>query len=179
MKRWSKRCLAGATFVLALQSADAQGPTVTLLEYHATPPSTWTPQAPTSSARLAQFVIADADGARGADVVVYFFGQGQGGNVDANLARWKSQFSTPDGSPVPERISRDSLGAFPVTFAEYRGTYRRGVGAGSADSARTGQALVAAIAETPRGTLFFQLFGPMALVSRERDRFVAFVKGLR
>jgi hypothetical protein len=142
------------------------------------PPSTWTPRPSTSSARLAQFVVPDPDGGSGAEVVVYFFGQGQGGNVDANLARWKSQFSTPDGSPVPERISHDSLGAFPITFAEYRGTYRRGVGAGSADSARTGQALVAAIAETPRGTLFFQLFGPLAVVTRERDRFVAFVKGL-
>ena len=36
-----------------------------------------------------------------AEVVVYFFGKGQGGNVDANLARWKGQFSTSDGSPFP------------------------------------------------------------------------------
>ena len=65
------------------------------------------------------------------------------------------------------------------TIAEYRGTYRRGIGDGSADSARTGQALVAAIAETPRGTLFFQLFGPAGRVTSERERFVQFVKAMK
>jgi hypothetical protein len=43
---------------------------------------------------------------------------------------------------------------------------------------RAGQALVAAIAETPRGTLFIQLFGAAARVAGERDAFVGFVKGL-
>jgi hypothetical protein len=48
-----------------------------------------------------------------------------------------------------------------------------------ADSIRTGQALLSAIVETPRGALFIQLFGPMAPVLAERDTFVRFVKGLK
>jgi hypothetical protein len=93
-----------------------------------------------------------------------------------------SQFSTPDGSPVPEKVTRDSSGAFPITFAEFRGTYRRGIGAGISDSARTAQALVAAIAaiaETPRGTMFIQLFGDAARVANEREEFIQFVRSLR
>jgi hypothetical protein len=66
-----------------------------------------------------------------------------------------------------------------VTTAEFRGTYRRGVGAGSADSVRTGQTLVAAIVETPRGTLFIQLFGPTATVAANRAEFAKFVKELK
>jgi hypothetical protein len=76
-------------------------------------------------------------------------------------------------------VTRDSSGAFPLTFAEYRGSYRRGIGAGSADSVRAGQELIAAIVETPRGVLFIQLFGSIARVVQERDSFMAFVKGLR
>jgi len=38
--------------------------------------------------------------------------------------------------------------------------------------------LVAAIAETARGTLFFQLFGPTADVSASSDALVSFVRGL-
>jgi len=110
---------------------------------------------------------------------VFFFGKTQGGNIEPNLARWRGQFSTPDGSPVPERVTKDSSGTFLITIAEFRGTYRRGIGAGDADSMRTGQALVAAIAETPRGTLFIQLFGAAERVAAERDAFVQFVKGLR
>jgi hypothetical protein len=110
---------------------------------------------------------------------VYFFGPGQGGNVEANLARWKGQFSTSDGSPVPETITHDSTGAIKLTFAEYRGNYRRGIGAGSADSVRTGQTLIAAVVETPRGTMFIQLFGPSAKVAADKDTFIKFVKGLK
>jgi hypothetical protein len=142
-------------------------------------PAAWNAKPPTSSARLAQFTVPGADAASSAEIVVYFFGSGQGGNVEANVARWRSQFSTPDGSPVPEKITRDSTSAFPLTVAEFRGTYRRGVGAGSPDSARTGQALIAVIAETPKGSLFFQMFGPAARVIAERDQFVRFAKSLK
>ena len=168
--------ILGAAFA---RDAGAQAASVTLLDYRTTVPSGWIARAPSSSSRLAQFVLSGSDSANNAEVVVFFFGKTQGGNVEANLARWRGQFSTPDGSPVPERVTRDSSGAFPITIAEFRGTYRRGIGAGAADSVRTGQALVAAIAETPRGTLFIQLFGAAARVAGERDAFVGFVKGLR
>lgn len=153
--------------------------TVSLLDYRTAVPSGWVSRAPASTMRLAEYTIAAPGGGTGAEVVVYFFGKGQGGNVEANLTRWKSQFSTSDGSPVPETITRDSSGAFPITFAEYRGTYARGIGAGSTENAKPGQALLAGIAETPRGTLFIQLFGPIARVAAERETFTKFVRGLR
>lgn len=152
---------------------------VNLLGYHARVPRGWESRAPSSTSRLAQFILAGSDSANAAEVVVYFFGPAQGGNVEANLARWRGQFSMPDGSPVSEKVTRDSSGAFPITIAEFRGTYRRGIGTGMADSVRTGQALVAAIAETPRGTMFIQLFGAASRVAREREPFVQFVKALR
>jgi hypothetical protein len=161
-----------------VRGVEAQTSSVTLLDYRTTVPAGWVARAPSSSSRLAQFVLSGSDSANSAEVVVFFFGKTQGGNIEANLARWRGQFSTPDGSPVPERVTRDSSGAFPITIAEFRGTYRRGIGAGAADSVRAGQALVAAIAETPRGTLFIQLFGAAARVAGERDAFVGFVKGL-
>jgi hypothetical protein len=171
--------LTTCALAASLATTSAAQTTVTLLDYKTTVPAGWTPRAPSSNMRLAEYTIAGSDAANGAEVVVYFFGKGQGGNVEANLARWKGQFSTPDGSPVPETVTRDSTGAFPITFAEYRGTYARGIGAGDASQAKTGQMLIAGIAETPRGTLFIQLFGPAARVAAERDAFMRFVRGLR
>jgi hypothetical protein len=164
---------------VAARGTAAQAPTVTLLGYKATVPSGWTPRTPSSNMRLAEYTIAAPDGSVGAEVVVYFFGQGQGGAVEPNLARWRGQFSTPDGSPVREKITRDSTGPFPVTIAEYTGTYARGIGAGDPSQAKPGQTLVAAIVETPRGTMFAQLFGPSARVAAERDALVTFVKRLK
>lgn len=159
-------------------SLAAQTKELTLLDYHVTPPASWTPRTPSSSSRLAEFTVPQtADGA--GEIVVYFFGPQQQPNVEANLARWKGQFSLPDGSPVLERVTRDSSGAFPLVFAEYEGSYRRGIGAGSTDSVRAGQRLIAAIVPTPKGTMYIQLFGTAARVAAERDLFTAFVKAIR
>lgn len=176
MRQFSRSAAVVLTLAVAAPAA-AQG-TVSLLDYHAPVPASWTPRAPSSTMRLAEYVVSPTP-AGTAEVVVYFFGKGQGGNVEANLARWKGQFSTTDGSPVPEFITRDSTGLFPITFAEYRGNYRRGIGAGSPDSVRAGQTLIAAVAETVRGTMFIQLFGTSARVAAERGTFVQFVKGLK
>jgi hypothetical protein len=158
--------------------AHGQQRDLSLLDYHTTVPAGWTSRAPSSTSRLAEFVIPET-AAGSAEVVVYFFGPRQGGNVDANLARWRSQFSNPDSSPVYERVTRDSSGAFPLTIAEYRGSYRRGIGAGSADSVRAGQELIAAIVETPRGVMFIQMFGPIARVVAERETYMRLLKDLK
>jgi hypothetical protein len=168
--------------ICAIPSSARAQASVALLDYHAIVPAGWTARAAASTMRLAEYVVAplpSAPNAGGAEVVVYFFGKGQGGNVEANLARWKAQFSAPDGAPVSETVTRDSTGAFPITFAEYRGTYARGIGAGDAANVKPGQTLLAGIAETPRGTLFIQLFGPTARVSAERETLMRFVKGLK
>jgi hypothetical protein len=156
------------------QPANAQA-SATFLDYKTTVPAGWTTRAPSSNMRLAEYTIPSVNG----EVVVYFFGKEQGGTVPANLARWKGQFSTPDGSPVPEVVTRDSSATFPITFVEYRGTYARGVGAGDASQAKAGQMLFAGIAETPRGTLFVQMFGPMDGVATQREAFKTFLKSLR
>lgn len=172
--------LIGALLSMSMPSAlQAQIVRLSLLGYNTTVPVRWVARAPSSKMRLAEFTVPHDDVQVGAEVVVYFFGGGQGGSVASNLARWKAQFSTPDGSPVKETITRDSSAGFPITFAEYRGTYARGIGAGNAETAKPGQTLLAGIAETPRGTLFFQLFGASAAVAAQHDAFVQFVTGLR
>lgn len=175
----SRIVVATLALTSAAHVAHAQAATVTLLGYQTAVPAGWVSRPPASTMRLAEYTIAGEGGQPGAEVVVYFFGKGQGGTVEPNLTRWRAQFSTPDGSPVPEKITRDSSGAFPITVAEYTGTYARGIGAGDPSQAKPGQTLVAAIAETPQGTLFVQLFGPSAAVAKQRDAAVRFVKGLK
>jgi hypothetical protein len=175
----STRILTAAAIALVFPCVMRAQATVTLLDYRATVPAGWVAAPSTSSMRLAQYTIPGRDSSVAAEVVVYFFGKGQGGNVEANLARWKAQFSMPDGSAVYEKVERDSSGAFPIAIAEYRGTYARGIGAGDAAHAKSGQSLIAVIAETPRGTLFFQLFGATESVIPQRAALVRFVRSMR
>ncbi|MEO8619682.1 MAG: hypothetical protein ABI625_01380 [bacterium] len=172
--------LVGAMLMASLPNVlRAQSSRLTLLGYNTSVPAQWVVVPPTSKMRLAQFSIRHDDALGAAEIVVYFFGEGQGGTVESNLARWKAQFSTSDGAPVPETITRDTSRVFPITFAEYRGTYARGIGPGNTETAKAGQTLLAGIAETPRGTLFIQLFGDTAAVAAERAAFMQFVRGLR
>ena len=155
----------------------AQPQSVALLDYHATVPAAWTFRKPASTMRLAEYT---AGAAGGAEIVVYFFGTAQGGSVDANLERWKSQFSNPKGGAVEEKITHEKSGAFPLTIAEYHGTYARGIGAGSApEAARPNNTLIAVVAETPKGTLFFQLYGPMEAVNAQRAAYLDFVHSMK
>lgn len=167
-----------AAVLLAAAPLAAQQP-ATFLGYATTVPKGWTSATPSSSMRLAQYVIPGAAGSLPVEVVVYFFGPGQGGDPAANMERWHSQFSNPDGSPVKEVVTHETT-AFPITFAEYRGTYARGVGVGSsAAEARPHHLLLAAIAETPKGSLFVQCYGPIAATEAQRAAFRAFVLGLK
>ncbi|MCU0634805.1 MAG: hypothetical protein MUE41_08025 [Gemmatimonadaceae bacterium] len=172
------RTLAAVAITVVPVFAVAQPRTVTLLDYRATVPTGWTPRQPSSSMRLAEYLVP-VPGMGHADAIVYFFGPGQGGSAVANLERWKAQFSTPDGSPVYERITKDSTRVASLVVAEYRGTYARGVGMGSTSSAALpNHTLVAVVATTPRGTLFYQLYGPSPTVAAARAAYLGFVRSL-
>jgi hypothetical protein len=177
----SLRSLTRLSLVAALAApaiAQAQKP-ATFLEYTTTVPAAWASRTPASSMRLAEYVTSQTSGT-GAEVIVYYFGKGQGGSPTANLDRWKGQFSNPDGGPIVEKVSNEKLGDIALTIAEYRGTYARAVGQGSsAEDARPNHILIAVVAETPRGTLFFQCFGPVASVESARASYLAFVRGLK
>jgi hypothetical protein len=159
-----------------LPEQSVQSASATLLGYQSRIPSGWTSRPPSSNMRLAEY----SAGRDGAEVVAYFFGPGQGGSIEANLARWKGQFSNPAGGPVDEVTARESSGAFPLTIAEYRGSYARGIGAGAtADKALPNHMLLAVVADTPKGRIFFQMYGPVRAVEAQRAAYLGFVRALK
>ena len=162
-------------FVLLASVASAQSGTLSALDYRAPVPANWTSRTPSSSMRLAEYVVG-GEGSK-VEVVVYFFGQGQGGSADANITRWREQFSSTPAGEAYEKIEEDRGGAFPFTLAEWRGTYARGIGPGG--EGRPGHTLVAAIVPTPKGTLFFQMYGPSSDVAAARAAYLATVRALK
>jgi hypothetical protein len=129
--------------------------------------------------RLAQFQIRGPQGQDPANVVVFYFGKGGGGTVEANVQRWESQFTTPDGTPVKAVQRKGKAAGMAVTWAELNGNYARGVGMGQATAVKPNQSLVAAVVETPKGNVTFHLYGPKASVAKARKAFEAMVGSLR
>jgi hypothetical protein len=164
--------------LLAPLGALAEGQRVEFLGFHSQVPSRWAPEPPTSSMRVLQLKVPGAEGAESAALIVYFFGPGQGGTVEANVERWKSQFSGPDGSPVVPSITSVEGSQLPATLVELEGSYARGIGVGPSGEAQSDRMLLAAVVETPKGNLYPQLHGPAELVKSQRADFIAFLKGI-
>jgi hypothetical protein len=170
--------LLSIPLILAAGLAWAAGQAVTFQGLTSEVPAEWVSAQPSSSMRLLQLDIPAAEGGEGGQFVVYYFGPGQGGSLEANLERWKSQFTHADGSAV-EPVVTKLQGTLPATLVELRGDYARGVGMGPGDNALPDRMLLAAVVETPEGNLYPQLHGPAELVVAKRQDFIGFIEGIR
>ena len=146
---------------------------INILDMTTAAPDSWLAVEPSSSMRLVQFVISDVEQA---EVIVFYFGAGQGGGPQANIDRWLGQFKPKNGKTVQPMVTNmKTRGGFPVTWVEIKGDYARGVGVGPKGGYKSAQMLIAAITKTSRGNLYFQLHGDRETVLRHRDEFMDFV----
>jgi hypothetical protein len=138
-------------------------------------PARWTAGA-ASAMRVATYAVPAAKGADKGECAVFFFGAGQGGGVDDNVARWGKQF---EGTPTPER-STQAVAGLRVTRAAVAGTYLAPGGPMMQSTGkRAGYRLLGAIVEAPGGNVFFKLTGPAATVAAAQADFDALVASIR
>ena len=80
-------------------------------------PAEWVSKPSSSSMRVAVWELTGDDAP--AEVVIFYFGEGSGGGVEANLARWFGQFEQPDGSSTRDRatITERTVNGLELTVA--------------------------------------------------------------
>jgi hypothetical protein len=143
-------------------------------------PDGWVSERPSSSMRVSQYQLPAAEGdPEGASLVVYYFGAGQGGSVDANLERWIGQMQTPDGKPSKDKAKTENttVNGLKVTLLDVAGTYAGGdMGGGGAAQSKPNFRMRAGVIETPKGAYFIKLVGPEKTVSRWDQAFQEFVR---
>jgi hypothetical protein len=141
----------------------------------------WMVETPTSSMRKAQYRLPGSDGAADAVLVVYHFGAGGGGGVEANLERWAGQFEQPDGSDsrATMRTSTRNLNGMDVTEVDLAGTYVAETSPGSGEHVREeGWRMLAAILPAPEGAYYAKLVGPAVTIARWQASFESFLEGV-
>lgn len=115
--------------------------------------------------RAATYTVGDAE------CVVYFFGQGQGGSVEANLARWNGQF-TRNGAPASAKTVKRTVHGLPVTTMDVTGVYAGMGGPMMAPQVpQSDYRMLAAIVENPNGNLFVKFTGPVKTVTANEQKF--------
>lgn len=147
-------------------------------------PEGWQAEKPNSNMRVAQYKLPRAEGDRAdAELVLYYFGQGQGGSKQANIDRWLNQMQQSDGSPTKEKakIETMTVNGMPVTTVDVLGKYNGGMAAPGASPSATPSdmsdyRLRAAIIDTPKGSYFVKLTGPQKTVSRWDQAYTDYIK---
>jgi hypothetical protein len=117
--------------------------------------------------RVVTYSISPRDNSGKAECIVYFFGPGQGGTVQANLDRWSGQF-TRGGKPAPANPRTRTIHGIQVTTIDLTGTYTATGGqARDGQQPLPGYRMLAAIAQGPQGNIFIRLIGPEKTVTAE------------
>jgi hypothetical protein len=145
-----------------------------------TVPAGWVEEERTSSMRVAQYRLPKAPGdTEDASLVLYYFGQGQGGSTAANIERWVSQMKQAEGASVNEKAKEEHLEAngLKVATVDVSGTYVAETAPGSGEfHNKPAYRLRAAVVETPKGSYFVKLVGPEKTVTQWNDSFVSYIK---
>lgn len=146
-------------------------------------PKGWVPKAPSSSMRVAEFVLPKADGdAEDATLTVYSF-PGGGGTIEANLERWIGQMSQPDGKPskdLAKTTTLTSTAGVKMTLVDVPGTYIAEVSPGSTERFnKPGFRLRAAVVETTAGPYYVKLTGPAKTVEKWDASYTSFLKSMK
>ncbi len=142
-------------------------------------PAGWVAEPPANPMRRAQYRVPGAAG--DGELVVFYFGPGQGGPPLENAQRWAMQFTQPGGSDPLAALKTHTadIHGIPALFAETTGTYNSGAMSGGPAVARENWALLGVVAQGGDANWFFKLTGPRATIEASRGTFEGMVGSLR
>src|SRR5437867_3765596 len=146
------------TLVTSLSAAEAPK-TFKVSEFTFTRPEKWEWVETTSSMRKAQLKVPGPDKNQSAEVVFFYFGEGNGGGTKANVDRWLGQFQEQKN----QKVEDSKIGKHTVTYVQVEGTYMSGM-PGGPRTPQPNSMLNGAIIESPDGNVFIKLTGPASLV---------------
>lgn len=145
-------------------------------------PTDWESQKPSSDSRKAQYELTGPDDAIAASLVVYYFGPGGAGNIQANIDRWVGQFSDSDGQPPREqsKISERTVADMRIHSVDVSGRYIAEVTPGSEKRYdHPDYRMMAAIIESPDGRYYIKAVGPRKTIDQHEQAIVMFLDSVR
>lgn len=164
-------------------AADDSGSVVEIDGLKSRAPADWKEQeVPEASRRfrVAQFKVPGDGG--DAELVVFYFGPGGGGGVEANIERWKKMFVPPEGKKIDDvsKIEKLKAGEVNITLLDVHGTYKFKVRPmDTQEELRPNQRMLSAVFASPNGPYFVRLVGPEKTVDSHRAEFVDWLKAFK
>lgn len=145
-----------------------------------TAPDSWVAEKPKNMMRKAQYKLPGEGDGQDGEVVVFYFGPGQGGDNESNIQRWVGQFSKADGSPLgADDVTRtkETAGDLPVTMVEFAGTFNAPtMGGMSAGGTHDNYRMLAGIVEVGDDRWFIKATGPDATIKAHQAEIQDYIK---
>ncbi len=145
-------------------------------------PTDWQAEKPDSDARKAQYELTGPDTSDVASLVVYYFGPGGAGNLQANIDRWVGQFADSDGQPPQEhsQVTARTIDGMQIHSVDVAGRYIAQVTPGSAERYdKPDYRMVAAVIETPDGRYYIKAVGPRRTIDQHARSITMFLDSVR
>ena len=137
-------------------------------------PSSWVQKKPSNRFRLAQFAVPKTGGdTEDAELVVFFFGTKDGGNIEPNIHRWIDQFQ-PQGRKGKFTSGKCPQGDY--VLVDLRGTWNKPIEPlieQKTVEMRDARVLSLILTIKHQGSYFLRLMGPAKTVSANVDAFRA------
>lgn len=158
-----------------------KGPPVVAGAQLAAVPKGWKSAPPKNKMRAAQWTIPAAEkGGAAGEVVIFYFGPGQGGGAKDNIERWQRRMTAADGGEVKGDVSQRDVAGMRVTELIAYGTYAAGMPMpGFKPEQRTNYGLVGVVLEASGGNIFIRMTGPKALVDAQLPAFQKWIDGTK
>jgi hypothetical protein len=165
--------IALSVILIGLPLVAAEGPkTFKVGEFSFSRPADWEWVEVTSSMRKAQLKVKGAEKGQDAEVVFFYFGEGNGGGTKPNVDRWLGQFQDQKNQKVEDA----KAGSHRVTYVQVEGTYMSGM-PGGPRTPQPNSMLQGAIIESDQGNVFVKMTGPVAVVKASKDAFKTMIEG--
>lgn len=186
------------SLVLAMALAacgGARGVLVEIDDLRARTPSTWAEIEPVQPPRIRQFVLPgglEDD----AELSIFHYGRGYGGDIETNIERWKSSFEPPHDQPTGQPAAEDPAptiddfttvntyrtSSVRVTIVDVRGTYLhrdRPLDTRSDPERRRDHRLIGVVFQSRHGPYFLRLVGPAPTVDRHEQAFLRWLRAFQ
>lgn len=158
------KTLLTLVFCLGLGGSLCADISVASFTFHA--PSHWEATVPLTPTRAAQWRIAHDRSKETGEAVIFYFGNGLGGDTASTIQRWQRAMTTVEGARVDGVVTEKKLANnLKVTEVVSYGTYTGSIPlSGAPPMLKPGYGLAGVVIEGPQGNIFIRLTGPEALV---------------
>ena len=135
----------------------------------------WVRQQVTSSMRAGQLTYTqENEKLKNVDVVIYYFGPGGAGGIDANIDRWAGQFV----GGAETKTEKKEVEGHEIVYFTGKGTFAESMGGPFSGNKvnKPNYTMLAAILPSDKGPVFLKMTGPDDSVSAAKESFIKFAE---